>query len=150
MLKRVLSFVLVVCAALGLVAWGKSKAWIGRLVQPSEVIESVKWIEAESRSDIAIRKLRQTKDASFQIVRMNTAEKPHVHDRHDLTVFMLKGEALMHFADRKVEIRAGDIIDIPRGAPHWVENRSKEASEAFAIFTPAFDGQDTRYLNLPA
>jgi len=129
------------------IAWGKDKGWIGKLVQPDTVTEEVSWVEAELKSDIAIRKLRETQDASFQIVRLNTAEKPHVHQRHDLTVFVMRGKAMMHLDGKDIAVAAGDVIDIPRGVPHWVENRSRSASEVYAVFTPAFDGKDTVFLD---
>ncbi len=135
------------CLALMLTSCASRTEWNGRLIQPEETVTGVGWVAAEKKSDVAIRKLRQTENASFQIVRLNTAEKPHVHDKHDLTVFVLKGEARMHFGNRQIKVRAGDVVDIPRGTPHWVENRSKQGSEVFAIFTPAFDGKDTRYLD---
>ncbi len=122
-----------------------SRAWHGRLIMPGQVVDHVPWVSSETKSDVAIRKLRNTVDASFQIVRLNTAEKPHVHATHDLTVFVLKGRALMHLAGQTIKVKAGDVIDIPRGVPHWVENKSKSGSEVFAVFTPAFDGRDTAY-----
>ena len=133
--------------ALALSSCASRKEWGGRLIQPDQIVTGVSWVAAEKKSDVSIRKLRQTNDASFQLVRLNTREKPHTHDRHDLTVFVLKGSALMHFGTRQIKVRAGDVIDIPRGTPHWVENRSKHGSEVFAVFTPAFDGKDTRYLD---
>jgi len=146
-LKRIPVVVLLLFTSALVMAWGKDKGWIGRLIQPGEVTESVQWMEAESKSDIAIRKLRETADASFQIVRLNTAEKPHVHQHHDLTVFVLRGKALMHLDEKHIPVRAGDVIDIPRGVPHWVENKSRSPSEVYAIFTPAFDGKDTIFID---
>lgn len=150
MLKRVFSVIGLVLMGLTFISWGKDKGWIGRLVQPGQVTSSVEWVEAETKSDIAIRKLRETPEASFQIVRLNTAEKPHVHQRHDLTVFILRGRALMHLDNKEIPVRAGDVIDIPRGIPHWVENKSKAPSEVYAIFTPAFDGKDTVFIDTSA
>jgi mannose-6-phosphate isomerase-like protein (cupin superfamily) len=145
--KRLAAAIFLVLMSTSLIAWGKDKGWIGRLVEPGQVTQSVEWMEAESKSDIAIRKLRETADASFQIVRLNTAEKPHVHQHHDLTVFVLRGRALMHLDNKDIPVRAGDVIDIPRGIPHWVENKSKSPSEVYAIFTPAFDGKDTLFID---
>ncbi|MBP9865090.1 MAG: cupin domain-containing protein [Candidatus Omnitrophica bacterium] len=147
MVKRIPAVLVLLLASGLLIAWGKDKGWVGRLVQPGEVTQSVEWVDAEKKSDIAIRKLRETADASFQIVRMNTAEKPHVHEHHDLTVFVLRGRALMHLDNKDIPVRAGDVIDIPRGVPHWVENKSAAPSEVYAIFTPAFDGKDTVFID---
>jgi len=131
-------------------AQAKTRKWEGRLITPDEMTESVPWVDAETKSDVSVRKLRATDDASFQLIRLNTAEKPHIHERHDLTVFVLRGEVLMHLGQNAIKTRPGDIIDIPRGTPHWAENRAKNGSEAYAIFTPAFNGDDTTYLYLGA
>ena len=147
MLKRIFTVIFLLGLSTLLLAWGKDKGWIGRLIQPGEMTQSVQWVEAETKSDIAIRKLRETPDASFQIVRLNTAEKPHVHEHHDLTVFVLRGRALMHLDNKAIPVRAGDVIDIPRGVPHWVENKSASPSEVYAVFTPAFDGKDTVFID---
>ncbi|MCB9799995.1 MAG: cupin domain-containing protein [Candidatus Omnitrophica bacterium] len=121
-------------------------AWVGQIISPGNRIERVDWVEKEKTSDLSVRNLKKTDAASFQIVRLNKAERPHVHENHDLTVFVLSGEAIVHFGDEQVAAGAGDIVEIPRGVAHWAENRSKQGSEVYTLFTPAFDGKDTRYL----
>jgi len=36
----------------------------------------------------------------------------------------------------------GDIVHIPRGAPHYFVNTAAEPTVAFVIFSPPFDGKD--------
>jgi mannose-6-phosphate isomerase-like protein (cupin superfamily) len=120
---------------------------MGRVISPSGVIERGDWTEEELKMELAIRHLRRTEQLSFHRVRALGAEKPHVHDRHDLTVFVLSGSVLVHLGDQTVRARAGDVIDIPKGVPHWVENENgAAASEAFNVFSPPFDGKDRRFL----
>src|SRR5882724_10954600 len=40
-------------------------------------------------------------DASFQLIEAETAERPHVHDHHDLTVVMLRGRGVLVVEDRE-------------------------------------------------
>jgi mannose-6-phosphate isomerase-like protein (cupin superfamily) len=115
-----------------------------RVVSPGGSAAPVVWSDAEQQRDVAVRTLRTTDAASFHRVRLRRAEKPHEHERSDLTVFVLSGAVRMHFADRVVPVGAGDVVEIPRGAPHWAENVAEGPSEAYVVFTPAFDGKDSR------
>lgn len=105
------------------------------------------WSAADRAAPVAVHTLRATDSASHHIVLLNLAEKPHVHDRSDLTTFVLTGHVRMHFQDRVVDMLAGDVVDIPRGQLHWAENVSTEPSEGYVIFSPAFDGKDRRFVN---
>jgi mannose-6-phosphate isomerase-like protein (cupin superfamily) len=113
-------------------------------ISPEQTWPSLSWSEEEKTRDVAVRPLWRTQEASGHAVRLRTAEKPHVHDHHDLVVFVMKGEARLHFADRSVDVKAGDVIEIPRGTLHWAENTGRGPGEAYALYTPAFDGQDIR------
>ena len=116
----------------------------GRVVSPHAALRAIQWTEEEQGREVALRTLRVTREASFHLVRVRAAEKPHVHDAHDGTVFVLSGRFLVHFGERSVVVGPGDVIEIPRGVPHWAENISSEPSEAYVIFTPPYDGTDWR------
>lgn len=104
----------------------------------------MQWTADELSRDIAVKTLRTTPEASFHLIRLKGAEPPHVHDRHDLTVFILSGTSVVHFKDRAVSIEPGELIDIPRGVWHWAENLGQDPTHAYAVFTPPFDGKDRR------
>ena len=116
----------------------------GRIVAPERGRAHAEWTVEERGKDLVVRNLRRTQEASFHLIRLRTAEPPHVHDRHDLTVFMLTGAGLIHLAGRVEQVGPGDVIEIPRGVEHWAENRDPQASEVYAVFTPPFDGKDRR------
>lgn len=107
------------------------------------------WTEDELGKDVAIKTVRQSEGASYHLVRLLKAEKPHVHDRSDLAVFVLSGSVKMHFPGRVVPVSQGQAIDVPRGVAHWAENASSEPSFAYVIFAPAFDGKDRRPVDDP-
>lgn len=103
------------------------------------------WTEAELAKPIAVRRLRATAETSISLIRLAGAEQPHIHKDHDLVVVLLSGSARLHLGDRVVDVRVGDVMEIPRGVVHWAENTGADASEVYAVFSPPYDGRD----NLP-
>lgn len=130
-------------------ARASASAIAGKVITP-EGSPDVAWTDEELGKDVAIKTVRQTDAASYHVVRLLKAEKPHVHDRSDLTVFVLSGSVNMHFVGRVVPVGPGQVIDVPKGAFHWAENASAEPSFAYVVFTPAFDGKDRRFVNDPS
>jgi len=115
-----------------------------RLVYPDKIHDHTEWTEDELKQDIAIRHLHRGTDSSTHLVRISGKESPHFHDRHDLTVSIISGTAVVHFKDHEVSVQPGDVIYIPKGTFHWAENTDPVASVAFTMFAPAFDGKDRR------
>jgi quercetin dioxygenase-like cupin family protein len=103
------------------------------------------WTPDELAKPIAVRPLRRTAETSVSLIRLAGAEQPHIHKDHDLVVILLTGSARLHLGGRTVAVRAGDVMEIPRGVVHWAENTGPGASEVYAVFSPPFDGRD----NLP-
>lgn len=103
------------------------------------------WTTDELAKPIAVRPLRRTAETSVSLIRLAKAEQPHIHKDHDLVVVLLSGTARLHLGNRTIDVRPGDVMEIPRGVVHWAENTGPEASEVYAIFSPPYDGRD----NLP-
>jgi mannose-6-phosphate isomerase-like protein (cupin superfamily) len=122
----------------------KLDARVGNVITPDGPLPAVVWTDEELGKDVAIKTVRQTEAASYHVVRLWKAEKPHVHDRTELSVFVLSGSVNMHIGTRVVPVHAGDAIDVPRGVPHWAENASADPSFAYVVFAPPFDGKDRR------
>src|SRR5436190_1509461 len=122
----------------------------GRVITPEGSLPAITWTDEELGKDVALRTVRETDAASYHVVRLLKAEKPHVHDRSDLSVFVLSGSVNMHLGSRVVPVRPGQVIDVPKGVSHWAENASSEPSFAYVIFAPAFDGKDRRPVDDPA
>ncbi len=66
----------------------------------------------------------------------------HRHDTHDLLVFVIEGHGHMHIADEERAIGERSIVYVPRGTPHAMRNAAQAPLTGYAVFTPAFDGQD--------
>jgi quercetin dioxygenase-like cupin family protein len=119
------------------------------VVTPDGVLRPAPWTDEELAKDVALRTLRQTDAASFHLVRIAKSEKPHAHDRSELTIVLLSGALSMHVAGHATPVRPGDVIDVPRGVVHWAENVGPGPSVAYIVFSPAFDGKDRRFVDEP-
>ncbi len=57
--------------------------------------------------------------------------------RHTNTVeheqFVLQGHARVGIGDEEFEVKAGDVIFIPEGIPHWYQNTGKENFEFLCL-----------------
>ncbi len=113
MLRSTLQVCAALCLILAAACAGDRR---GLVVTPTGPLERIAWTDAELQRDIAIRPLRATDQASYA-VGIVTAEPPHVHDRHDLTVYVLSGRVAMHLADRMVRIctRCKSLFEVADG-----------------------------------
>jgi mannose-6-phosphate isomerase-like protein (cupin superfamily) len=114
----------------------------GVVYKPGEILAYINWTPEEQQKDIAIRTLKTTNETSHHLIRLLTREKPHIHAEHDLTVTVIAGKAIVHLGDKIYHTQAGDVIEIPKGVPHWAENIHNPASVVYAIFNPPFDSRD--------
>ena len=112
------------------------------------IIDTPQWEDWERAKDVAVRPLWKDRTSSHFLVRLAVAEKPHVHDSHDLTVFVLAGKVRVHLgADRSVDMVPGDVIQIPHGLRHWAQILHTSASEAYVVFSPHYQGKDKRLVD---
>ena len=93
--------------------------------------------------NIKITTLGQGQGVSHHLVQVRDREKPHVHKLHDGTVVIVRGEGYLMMENRRIDVAAGDIVYIPRGAVHYFVNPASEPTVAFVVFSPPFDGKDT-------
>ncbi len=92
--------------------------------------------------NIKITNLGYGQTISYHIVQVRDREAPHIHQAHDSVVVMMKGRGYLMLEDRRIDLKVGDIIDIPRGAAHYYVNTASEPTVAFVFFSPPFDGKD--------
>ena len=96
-----------------------------------------------SGENIKVATLGQGATVSHHLVQIRDREVPHVHKAHDVTVTLLKGQGELTLDQRRIELRAGDVIYIPRNAVHYFVNTSSQPAVALAVYAPPFDGKDT-------
>lgn len=100
-------------------------------------------IRRAAAGDVAVVNLGNTAWVSHHVVVVRTEEKPHYHRFHDLTLTVLRGEGVLQVEQRKVPVKAGDVVHIHRGTPHFFRNTGSQPGVAFVVFSPPFDGRDT-------
>ena len=120
----------------------------GRVISPESDVSDFAWTVEEMAKPIAVRQRHATKETSVSLIRLAGAEQPHLHKEHDLVVVLLRGSARLHVGQRVIDVRPGDVMEIPRGVVHWAENTSSSASEGYVIFSPPYDGLD--HLPIPS
>jgi quercetin dioxygenase-like cupin family protein len=92
---------------------------------------------------LRVDEVARTPAASYHVIQARGAESPHRHDTHDLTVHILSGTGVLVLARRRVPLRAGDVVLVARGVPHWFTPASGAPAVALAVFTPPLDAPDT-------
>lgn len=97
--------------------------------------------------NIKVTPLFKNQDSSHFIIQIRDREKPHIHETHDLTVIVKRGQGVLYLGKDKLPMRRGDIAFIPKGVPHYFVNEDSKPSIAYAIFTPFYDGKDMRLVD---
>ena len=117
-------------------------SWPVKVIFPDKVYRNITWSAEELNKNIAIRHLYHSEYSSAHLIRLKGNEVPHYYDYHDLTVTAISGKHTLHFADHNVSLEPGDVTFIPKGTLHWAENNNFIASIVFAVFSPAYTGDD--------
>ena len=99
--------------------------------------------------NIKVANLGRSASASQHIVQIRDREILHMHKLHDGTVTLLRGQGYLVLADKRIDLKAGDVTHIPRGVAHQYVNGASEATVVLAVYAPAFDGKDTHPVNVP-
>jgi quercetin dioxygenase-like cupin family protein len=99
--------------------------------------------------NIKVANLGRSQSASQHVVQIRDREVPHLHKLHDATVTMLRGEGYLILGKNRLNLKAGDVVHIPRGVPHYFVNTASQPTVALAVYSPAFDGKDTHPVKLP-
>lgn len=68
--------------------------------------------------DYAVRLVAKMNNYEFKIVKFKGDFVWHSHPETDETFIVMDGTLVMNFRDRKVEVRAGEMIVVPKGVEH--------------------------------
>ncbi len=119
-----------------------------RVIAPALTLDHIAWTPADLAKPIAVRALRGNAESTALLIRLDGAERPHVHADHDLVTVLLSGHGVLHLDGRRHEVHPGDVMEIPRGVAHWAESVGGPC-EVYALFTGRYDGSDNHPV-LPA
>jgi len=112
----------------------------GRLTVP--LVDLAGRVPLADDEGFALLELGRDAHASHHIVAIREREAPHRHDRHDLFVVIVRGHGGMLLDNEERPVGEGSILYVPRGTVHAFRNASPEPALAYAVYAPAFDGQD--------
>ena len=98
--------------------------------------------------NIKVANLGRSASASQHVVQIRDREVLHVHKLHDATVTMMRGQGYLVLDNKRVNLKAGDIIHIQRGVAHQYVNTSSDPTVLLAVYSPPFDGQDNYPVNV--
>ena len=102
-----------------------------------------------SGDNIKVVHLGRSPSASQHVVQIRDREYLHVHKMHDATVTLLRGNGYLVLDRKRIHLKAGDVVHIPRGVAHQYVNTAVQPSVALAVYAPAFDGKDTHPVTAP-
>ena len=104
------------------------------------------WLKAHPMSavqQIADQEISRGEGGSTHIIQLRTGHPMHVHQQHDLIAILLQGRGTLTLDSRRLELKPGAIVSIPRGVPHAFQTKGSEPAVAYVTYFPSYDGIDT-------
>lgn len=104
------------------------------------------WLKAHPMSavqQIAEQEISRGEGGSSHIIQLRAGHPMHVHQRHDLVAILLQGRGTLTLDSRRLELRPGAIVSIPRGVPHAFQTKGPDPAVVYVTYFPAYDGVDT-------
>jgi mannose-6-phosphate isomerase-like protein (cupin superfamily) len=127
------------CAGQSTVAGGR-----GTLITPSNQAGEAAWDEHEREAPLVMRNLRSSPEASTHVLRIRTQREPRVHQKSDLSLFVVAGELEVTVDGRPFKLNRGDVLEIPRATPYGLRNLGYDPSVAYLVFTPGHSDDDDK------
>lgn len=87
---------------------------------------------------LAGERLDGTESTSLHVLVIRDREPYHAHEKSDVTALVVEGEGYLETHGARLPVRAGDVVVIPRGAPHAYVNTARGGSTLYASFSPPF------------
>jgi quercetin dioxygenase-like cupin family protein len=109
------------------------------LIRPGEGRnEPIKDLEGASREIFVDEREGAAEDVTFGFSRYEphtSIHKKHAHPEAEEIMYILKGRGMCGVCDEEFEVRPGDTLWVPRGAPHWFSNPFDEPCEFVFLYT---------------
>lgn len=98
--------------------------------------------------NIHVKKIASDSLQSCFIIWVKNGVKAHYHKEHSENLVVIEGSAIMTLDRKRLEIKPGDFINIPKGTNHSVlEVLSEVPLKVLSIQAPYFDGEDRIFLS---
>jgi mannose-6-phosphate isomerase-like protein (cupin superfamily) len=109
-----------------------------------EMIKKINKLDIKPEKDPCglLRELYKSKNLSIAyVVVLGEAEK-HMHRRMEEVYYVEKGEGKLVIGDKILDIKAGDVIPIPKNTWHHLKKLEGKPLEVLVITCPKFDPDD--------
>jgi mannose-6-phosphate isomerase-like protein (cupin superfamily) len=122
----------------------KASGGAGTVVSPEGMVADPQWSEGEMARPSALRNLRRTPEASFHLLRVTGEPPATVSENSDLVVMVVSGILRIELGTQTLEVKRGDVVEVPRGTPVKMRNMGTDAGAAYLVYTPALAPDDYR------
>jgi uncharacterized RmlC-like cupin family protein len=125
-----------------------------RLTQPPALADRVVIVAAGSARPQAgdLPAGAQARGVRLILLPPGTRGVPHVHAEHETVVYVVSGQAELWYGEglrQRATVRAGDLVSLPPGAPHFAVNRGDVAAIAVAARDDRADSAPPAGTDLP-
>jgi quercetin dioxygenase-like cupin family protein len=101
-----------------------------------------KEIQPEEKFDnIKVKKIHEDSLQSTFVIWIKKGVDKHYHEHHTEYIQVLRGKAIMLLGDKKITIKKGDFVIIPRGTVHAVLKVKRGPLKVVSVQAPTFDGE---------
>ncbi len=85
--------------------------------------------------------------ASSFVIFVKKEVKVHKHVTHTEHVYILEGEGEMMLNYKKLKVKKGDIVFIPKNTVHSLKVTSSKPCKVLSVQSPMFDGKDRVFVD---
>lgn len=96
--------------------------------------------------NVHVEKLVTDSLSTAFVIWVKAEVKPHIHQRHTESLYILEGSGKLMLDDEMVEINPGDFVLIPVGTVHSLIVTSKIPVKVISLQAPEFHGEDRRFI----
>jgi mannose-6-phosphate isomerase-like protein (cupin superfamily) len=79
--------------------------------------------------------------ASYHVMHVSTRSKPERFLEQDAVWLIMRGRMKLHLSGQTLDLRVGDVVEVPRGTTYWAENPYAQPCSAYIVLSPAFTGE---------
>lgn len=97
--------------------------------------------------NIHVEKIATDSLSTAFVIWVKKEVKPHVHERHTESLYVLEGDGKMLLGSETIQISAGDFLHIPSGTIHSLEVTSQKPVKVISLQAPEFHGKDRKFID---
>ena len=116
-------------------------------IQSIEVDAVFSMDKFEEDKNLTAHPVHSNSDREILAAQIRDREPPHLHKRHDLTVFLHEGTGVLKIEGDTLPMKEGDWVTIQRGLPHQFINLGNSPARAVVIRTPRVEDD---FIELPS